>query len=228
MVYKPTDIVQGTLDMLVLKTLALEPMHGYGITVRLEQMSQGTFRVNAGSLFVALQRLQPRVAPVAAGINAQASVAGGSSPLAASTRIWELRRTSPKTTLTAAWTPSSQPARRVGGSCSSAVAIRFRDTMFSRMRSKRTRSFCASASISSRVNATACARSWSTKSMRELRSGGFGAMTHRQLEGLRNRGRDCAVDIRPDQHSLTANFEKSHCPSCFHSQFPMRTKGAQW
>src|SRR5215831_19280758 len=55
---KTSDIVQGTLDMLVLKTLALEPIHGYGITVRLEQMSKGTFRVNAGSLFVALQRLE--------------------------------------------------------------------------------------------------------------------------------------------------------------------------
>jgi len=44
--------------MLILKTLALEPMHGYGIAVRLEQMSKGTFRINAGSLFVALQRLQ--------------------------------------------------------------------------------------------------------------------------------------------------------------------------
>jgi PadR family transcriptional regulator, regulatory protein PadR len=56
--HNPSDIVQGTLDMLVLKTLALEPMHGYGIAVRLEQMSKGTFRINAGSLFVALQRLQ--------------------------------------------------------------------------------------------------------------------------------------------------------------------------
>jgi PadR family transcriptional regulator PadR len=55
---KSSDIVQGTLDMLILKTLALEPMHGYGITVRLEQISRGAFRVNAGSLFVALQRLQ--------------------------------------------------------------------------------------------------------------------------------------------------------------------------
>lgn len=55
---KPSDLVQGTLDMLILKTLALEPMHGYGITVRLEQMSKGTFRINAGSLFVALQRLE--------------------------------------------------------------------------------------------------------------------------------------------------------------------------
>lgn len=55
---KPTDLVQGTLDMLILKTLALEPMHGYGISVRIEQVSKGVFRVNAGSLFVALQRLQ--------------------------------------------------------------------------------------------------------------------------------------------------------------------------
>jgi len=44
--------------MLILKTLALEPMHGYGIAVRLEQMSQGVFRPNAGSLFMAIQRLQ--------------------------------------------------------------------------------------------------------------------------------------------------------------------------
>jgi PadR family transcriptional regulator PadR len=55
---KPSDLVQGTLDMLILKMLALEPMHGYGIAVRLEQVSQGVFRLNAGSLFVAVQRLQ--------------------------------------------------------------------------------------------------------------------------------------------------------------------------
>ena len=54
---KPTDLVQGTLDMLILKTLALEPMHGYGIAVRIEQMSKGVFHVNAGSLFIAIQRL---------------------------------------------------------------------------------------------------------------------------------------------------------------------------
>jgi len=58
MVDKPSDLVQGTLDMLILKTLALEPIHGYGIAIRLEQMSQGVFRVNAGSLFVAFQRLE--------------------------------------------------------------------------------------------------------------------------------------------------------------------------
>jgi PadR family transcriptional regulator, regulatory protein PadR len=55
---KPSDLVQGTLDMLILKTVALQPMHGYGIAIRIEQMSKGVFRVNAGSLFVALQRLQ--------------------------------------------------------------------------------------------------------------------------------------------------------------------------
>jgi transcriptional regulator len=50
---KSSDIVQGTLDMLILKTLALEPMHGWGVAVRIEQISKGVFRVNAGSLFVA-------------------------------------------------------------------------------------------------------------------------------------------------------------------------------
>ncbi len=55
---KSSDLVQGTLDMLILKTLALEPMHGYGVAIRIEQMSKGVFRVNAGSLFVAFQRMQ--------------------------------------------------------------------------------------------------------------------------------------------------------------------------
>jgi PadR family transcriptional regulator PadR len=55
---KSSDVVQGTLDMLILKTLALEPMHGYGVEVRIEQISKGVFHVNAGSLFVAFQRLQ--------------------------------------------------------------------------------------------------------------------------------------------------------------------------
>jgi transcriptional regulator len=58
MAEKPSDLVQGTLDMLILKTLALEPMHGYGVAVRIEQISNGVFHVNAGSLFVAFQRLQ--------------------------------------------------------------------------------------------------------------------------------------------------------------------------
>src|ERR671935_2084694 len=53
-----TDVIQGTLDMLILKTLSLEPMHGFGITRRVEQVSRGVFKVNPGSLLVALQRLE--------------------------------------------------------------------------------------------------------------------------------------------------------------------------
>src|SRR5438477_1156004 len=55
---KPSVLVQGTLDMLILKTLALEPMHGYGIGIRIEQISNGVFQVNAGSLFPAFRRLE--------------------------------------------------------------------------------------------------------------------------------------------------------------------------
>jgi PadR family transcriptional regulator PadR len=53
-----TDVMPGTLDMLILKTLSLQPMHGFGIARRVEQISRGVFKVNAGSLFVALQRLE--------------------------------------------------------------------------------------------------------------------------------------------------------------------------
>ena len=55
---KGIDLVQGTLYMLVLRTLALEPMHGYGIGVRIDQISRGVFKVNGGSLFPALGRLE--------------------------------------------------------------------------------------------------------------------------------------------------------------------------
>jgi len=55
---RSSDLVQGTLDMLILKTLEPEPMHGYGVAVRIEQIGRDVFRVNAGSLFVAFQRLQ--------------------------------------------------------------------------------------------------------------------------------------------------------------------------
>jgi PadR family transcriptional regulator PadR len=57
-VAKPKTLVQGTLDMLILKTLALEPMHGWGIGQRLEQTSGGVFQVNPGSLFPAFRRLE--------------------------------------------------------------------------------------------------------------------------------------------------------------------------
>lgn len=53
-----SDLVQGTLEMLILKTLALEPLHGYGIGLRIEQMSGGVFRVNPGSLLPALSRME--------------------------------------------------------------------------------------------------------------------------------------------------------------------------
>ena len=55
---KASDLVQGTLDMLILKTLALEPLHGYGIALRIKQISKGVFRVNPGSLFPAFRRLE--------------------------------------------------------------------------------------------------------------------------------------------------------------------------
>lgn len=53
-----TEVIQGTLDMLILKTLSLEPMHGFGIARRVEQVSRGVFKVNSGSLLTALQRLE--------------------------------------------------------------------------------------------------------------------------------------------------------------------------
>ena len=53
-----TDVIQGTLDMLILKTLSLGPRHGFGIARRVEQISQNVFKVNPGSLLTALQRLE--------------------------------------------------------------------------------------------------------------------------------------------------------------------------
>ena len=55
---KQGDLVQGTLEMLILKTLVLQAMHGFGISVRIEQMSDGIFHVIPGSLFPALNRLE--------------------------------------------------------------------------------------------------------------------------------------------------------------------------
>jgi DNA-binding PadR family transcriptional regulator len=54
----PSGLLQGTLDMLILKTLDLEPMHGYGSGARLEQISRGALQINAGSLFPAFRRLE--------------------------------------------------------------------------------------------------------------------------------------------------------------------------
>lgn len=96
---EPTDLVQGTLEMLILKTLALEPMHGYGVALRIEQISGGVFRVNAGSLLPALSRME-RAGNVksewrATENNRRAKYYGltakGRKALAAETEDWERR-----------------------------------------------------------------------------------------------------------------------------------------
>ena len=55
---KPTDLVQGTLDLLILRTIALEPMHGWAIAQRIRQISNDVLQVQQGSLYPALQRLE--------------------------------------------------------------------------------------------------------------------------------------------------------------------------
>ena len=55
---KPTDLVQGTLDLLILKTLALQPLHGWAIAPRIKQLSNEVLQVNQGSLYPALHRLE--------------------------------------------------------------------------------------------------------------------------------------------------------------------------
>ena len=55
---KPTDLVQGTLDLLILKTISLEPKHGWAIAKRIEQVSQEALQVQQGSLYPALHRLE--------------------------------------------------------------------------------------------------------------------------------------------------------------------------
>ena len=55
---KPTDLVQGTLDLLILRTLALQPMHGWGIAQRIRQVSKEVLQVHQGALYPALHRLE--------------------------------------------------------------------------------------------------------------------------------------------------------------------------
>jgi PadR family transcriptional regulator len=57
---KPIDLLQGTLDLLILKTVALEPMHGWGIAQRIQQISKDVLQVQQGSLYPALYRLEER------------------------------------------------------------------------------------------------------------------------------------------------------------------------
>ena len=60
MTQEKIDLLQGTLDLLVLKTLALEPMHGFGISQRIQQVSRDVLQVQQGSLYPALHRLERR------------------------------------------------------------------------------------------------------------------------------------------------------------------------
>jgi PadR family transcriptional regulator, regulatory protein PadR len=98
---KPAGLVQGTLHMLILKTLALEPLHGYGIGVRLEQISKGVFQVNAGSLFPAIRRLERdglikgewRVTENNRRAKYYAMTASGRTTLKRETREWEVQTT---------------------------------------------------------------------------------------------------------------------------------------
>ncbi len=60
MAHDQSDLLQGTLELLILKTLSLEPLHGWGISLRIRQMSRDVFQVNQGSLYPALQRMQSK------------------------------------------------------------------------------------------------------------------------------------------------------------------------
>ena len=60
MAHDQSDLLQGTLEMMVLKTLSLEPMHGWGIIQRIQQSSRDVFQINQGSLYPALQRMVSR------------------------------------------------------------------------------------------------------------------------------------------------------------------------
>ena len=55
---KPSDLIQGTLDLLILKTVSLEPKHGWAIAKRIQQVSQDALQVTQGSLYPALHRLE--------------------------------------------------------------------------------------------------------------------------------------------------------------------------
>lgn len=55
---EPTNLLQGTLDLIILKALALQEMHGLGISRRIEQITKGTFKVGPGSLFPALHKME--------------------------------------------------------------------------------------------------------------------------------------------------------------------------
>jgi PadR family transcriptional regulator, regulatory protein PadR len=92
-----TDLLRGTLDLLILKTLTLEPLHGVAIADRIAQVTSGTFRVQAGSLFPALHRLEASdlitgewtTTPDGRRIKSYALTAAGKRQLNAETKQWE-------------------------------------------------------------------------------------------------------------------------------------------
>ena len=92
-----TDLLRGTLDLLILQALTLEPNHGLGVARRVEQLTQGAFQVNPGSLFPALHRLEQkgwlRSAWAASATNRKAKyyelTSGGRRQLKAETANWE-------------------------------------------------------------------------------------------------------------------------------------------
>ena len=91
----PLELVKGTLGLLILRTLELEPRHGVAIADRIEQITRGTFRVKAGSLFPALHRLEQDGAIVGEWVLADGRrmktyrlTAAGRRQLAAGTREW--------------------------------------------------------------------------------------------------------------------------------------------
>ena len=93
-----TDLLQGTLDLLILKTLALGKLHGWGISKRIQQISQGVLEVNQGSLYPALYRLEDRglieadwgISPEGRRAKFYALTAEGKGALREERRSWKL------------------------------------------------------------------------------------------------------------------------------------------
>jgi transcriptional regulator len=104
-----TDVIQGTLDLLILRTLSLEPMHGYGIARRIEQISRGVFKVNPGSLLTAFKRLERegyldaewRTSENSRRARYYSLTRAGRKQLAAETEIWNRRANAVARLLTA-------------------------------------------------------------------------------------------------------------------------------
>lgn len=94
-----SDVIQGTLDMLILKTLSWAPLHGYGIAHRIEDVSGSVFKVNPGSLLTALRRLERaglldstwRTTDNGRKAKYYALTTAGEARLAAERRDWERR-----------------------------------------------------------------------------------------------------------------------------------------